>query len=80
MSFHLQDLDALGVNFEQAIIFFTVLFANQIMIWPTSEAHVPLVLSFLLNPGALAGDFDHVIVPVICFLVICFLLSLLTRY
>ena len=42
-----------------------------------SAAHVPLVLSCLLDPCALAADFEHVIVPVICFLVICFLPCLL---
>ena len=45
-----------------------------------SAEHVSLVLSCLLNPSALAGDFEQVIVPVICFLVICFLPCLLTRY
>ena len=42
--------------------------------------NLSLVLSCLLNPRALAVDFEQVIVPVICFLVICFLPCLLTRY
>ena len=50
------------------------------MICFTSAAHLPLVLSCLLNPSTLTADFEHVIVPVICFLVICFLPCLLTRY
>ena len=82
MSFHLQDTYALTVDFEQVIsvILFNVLFTNQIMICSRSAAHVSLVLSRLLNPSALAVDFEQVIVPVICFLVICFLFCLLTRY
>ena len=83
MSFRLHDPDAYPVDFEQvniSVILFTVLFANQIMIYSTSAADVPLVLSCLLNPRALADDFEQVIVPVICFLVICFLPCLLTRY
>ena len=36
-----------------------------------------LVLSYLLNPSALAGDFEQVIVPVIYFLIIPFPLCLL---
>ena len=83
MSFHLRDTDELAVDFEQVIIstiFFTVLFANQIMTCSTSAAHVSLVLSCLVNPSALAADFEQVIVPVICFLFICFLPCLLTRY
>ena len=42
------------------------------MICSTLAAHVSLVLSCLLNPRALAADFEQFIVPVICFLVICF--------
>ena len=83
VSFRLHDHDALAVDFEQVIIsviLFTVLFANQIMIFSTSAANVPLVLSCLLSPSALAADLEQVIVPVICFLVICFLPCLLTRY
>ena len=83
MSFHLHDLDASTVDFEQVIIsvvLFTVLFANQIIICSRSAAHVSLVLSCLLNPIALAADFEQVIVLVIYFLVICFLPCLLTRY
>ena len=60
--------------------FFTVLFANQIMICSTSAAHVPLVLSCLLNPSALTANFKQVIFPVFCFLAICVLPCLLTRY
>ena len=59
---------------------YCVVYANQIMIFSTSAAHVPLVLSCLLNPNALAADFEQVIVPVICFLVICFMPCLLTRH
>ena len=62
MSFGLHDPDALTVvEFEQVIIsviFSTLLFANQIMICSTSAAHVPLVLSCLLNLSALASDFE----------------------
>ena len=75
--FRLHYADALAVDFEQVIIsviFFTVLFADQIMIFSTSAAHVALVLSCLLNPSALAANFEQVIVPVIYFLP-----SLLTR-
>ena len=71
-------LNALTVGFEQVIIpviLLTVLFANQIMICFRSAALVLLVLSCLLNPKVLAGDFEQVIVPVICFLP-----CLLTRY
>ena len=78
LSFRLHDPNALAVDFKQVIIsviFFTVLFANQIMICSTSAAHVQLVLSCLLNPSAMVADFEHVIVPVICFLT-----CLLTRY
>ena len=78
VSFRLHDPDALTVDFEQVIIsviLFTVLFANQIMIFSTSAAHVPLVLSCLLDPSTLTADFEQVIVPVICFLPF-----LLTRY
>ena len=39
-----------------------------------------LVLSWLLNTSDLAAYFEQVIVPVICFLVICFLLCLPTWY
>ena len=46
----------------------------------TSPAQVPLVLFYLLNPRTLPADFEQVIVPVICFLVIFFLTSLLTGY
>ena len=77
MLFRLHDPDALAVDFKQVIvsvILFTVLFANQIIICSTS-AHVPLVLTCLLNPRALPADFEQVIV-----LVICFLPCLLTRY
>ena len=77
------DPEALAVDFEQVIIsviLFTVLSANQIMICSTSAAHVPLVLSCLLNLGALDAKFEQVIVLVIFFLVICFLPCLLTRY
>ena len=83
MSFRLHDLDALAVDFEQVIILvnlFTVFFANQIMICSTSVAHMPLVLSCLLNPSGLTADFEQVIVPVIWFLVVCFLLCFLVRY
>ena len=84
VSFCLHDPDALAVDFEQVIIsviLFTMLFANQIMICSiSSAAQLPLVFSCLLNPSALAADFEWVIVPVSCFLVICFLLCLLTRY
>ena len=76
MSFLLHDPDALTVDFEQVIIsvnLFTKLFVNEIMICSRSAAHVLLVLSCVLNPSALAGDFEQVIVLVICFLVICFL-------
>ena len=72
MSFHFHDPEALAVEFEQvisSIILFTVLFANQIMICSTSAANVPLVLSCLLYPSVLAADFEHVVVPFICFLV-----------
>ena len=48
---------------------------NQIMICSTSAAHVLLVLFCLLNPSALAADFEQVIIPVIYFLP-----CLLTRY
>ena len=61
---HLHDPNALSVDFEQVIIsviLFTVLFANQIMICSTSVAHVPLVLSCLLNPSAFTADFKQVI-------------------
>ena len=78
VSFHLHDPDALAVDFEQVIIsniLFTVLFANQIMIYFTSVAHVPLVLSCLLNSSPLAADIKQVIVPFSCFLT-----CLLTRY
>ena len=80
ISFRLDDPNALSVDFEQVIIsviMFTVLFANQIMIFSTSVVHVPLVLSCLVNPSALASDFEQVIVSVICFLVTCFLPCLL---
>ena len=83
VSFRLHDPDALAVDFEQVIIsviLFTVLFANQILIFSTSAAHVPLVLSCLLNPSSLAAVFAQVTVPVICFLVTCFLPCLVTRY
>ena len=83
MSFRLHDLDGLNVDFEQAIIsvvLFTVLFANEIMICSKSVGHVSPVLSCLLNTSALAADFEPVIGLVICFLVICFLPCLLTRY
>ena len=43
-----------------------------------SAVHMSLVLYCLLNPSTLAVE--QVIVPVICFLVICFLPCLLTRY
>ena len=81
----LLNLSLLAVDFEQVIIsvfffFFTVLFANQIMICSTLAAHVPSVLSCLLNLSSLAADFEQVIFPVICFLVICFLPCLLTKY
>ena len=79
MTFRLHDPDDL----EQviiAVILFTVLFANQIMICFMSAAHVPLVLSCLLNPSVLAFDSEQVIVPVVCFLVICFLSCLQARY
>ena len=82
MLFRLHYLDALAVDIEQdiiSVIVFTVLFTNQIMIHSTSAGHVSLVLSCLLNPSALAANFKQVIVPVICFLVICFLPCLLTR-
>ena len=78
VSFRLHDLDTLVVDFEQVIIsviLFTKLFTNEIMICSTSAAHVPLVLSCLLNPSALAADFEQVIA-----LFICFLPCLLTMY
>ena len=50
------------------------------MIFSRSAAHVSLVLYCLSNPSALAVYFEQVIIPVICFLVICFLPCLLTRY
>ena len=71
MSFRVHDPDALTASFEQviiAVVLFTVLFASQIMICSTSAAHVPLVLSRLLNPSTLAANFEQVIVPLICFL------------
>ena len=74
--------DALSVDFEQiiiSVILFNVLLAKQIMICFTSAAHVPLMLSCLRNPIALAAYFEQVIVLVICFMVICFLPCLLTR-
>ena len=83
VSFHLHDPDALALDFEQvtiSVILFTVLFANQIMICSMSTAHVVLVLSCLLNPSAMTVEFEQVNVPVICFMNICFLPSLLTRY
>ena len=83
ISIRFHDPYALAIDFIQVIIsviLFTVLFANQIMIWFTSAEHVPLVLSCLLNPSALATVFKQVIAPVICFLVIRFLPCLLTRY
>ena len=82
MSFRLHDPDGLTVDFEQVIISvisFSVLFAKQ-MICSRSAAHVLLELSCLLNHSALAADFEQVIVLVICFLTICFLPRLLTRY
>ena len=60
--------------------FFTVLFANQIMICSTLTGHVPLVLSCLFNSSGLATDFEQDIVAVISFLVICFLPCLLIKY
>ena len=72
MSFRLHHPNV-AVDFEQAIIsviFFTVLFANQIMICSTSAAHVPLVLSCLLNPSALAANFEQIVVPVLLYLVL----------
>ena len=63
-----------------SIILFTVLFVNQIMICSTSVARVPLVLSRLLKPDALAADFEEAIVLVICFMVTCFLSWVLTIY
>ena len=73
MLFRLHDLDALAVGFEQVIIsliLFIVLFADQIIICSTSAAQVPLVLTYLLDPSALAvADFEQVTAPVICFLV-----------
>ena len=59
---------------------YCVVYANQIMIFSTSAAHVSLVSSCLLNPNALEADFEQVIVPVIYFLVICFMPCLLTRH
>ena len=82
MLFHVHYPNALAVEFEQVIIsviLFTVLFASRIMICSTSIAHVRLVLSYLLNLSALAANFEQVIAPVTCFLVICFLPCLLTR-
>ena len=38
------------------------------------------MLSCLRNPNALAADFEKVIVPVICFLVICYLSCLLAKF
>ena len=75
--------NALPVDFEQiiiSVILFNVLLAKQIMIFSRSAAHFPLVLSCLRNPIALAAYFEQVIVLVICFMVICFLPCLLTRY
>ena len=69
MSFRLHDLNPLAVYFEQVIIFiilFIVSFANQILICSTSVAHMPLVLSCLLNPSAFAVDFEQGVVLVIC--------------
>ena len=55
-----------------SVILFTVLFANQIMIFSTSAA--PLVLSRFLNSSALAANFEQVIVPVIFNqILICFM-------
>ena len=59
---HLHDLDVLPLDFEQVIIpviLFTLLFANQITIFSMSAAHVPLVLSCLLNPKALAPTLNR---------------------
>ena len=59
MSFCLHDPGALAVDFEQVIvsvILLTMFFANQIVICFMSAAHVPLVLSCLLNPRTLAAD------------------------
>ena len=78
MLFRLHEPDALAVDFKQVIIsviWFTVLFANQITLYSTSVAHVLLVLTWLFNTSALAADSEQVIFPVICFL-----LCLLTRY
>ena len=80
MLFSLHDPDALAVDSEQVItsvILFTVLFANQIMICSTSVAHVPLVLSCLLNPSALAAATLNR--SLFRLFVICFLPCLLTR-
>ena len=54
--------------------------ANHIMTCSTTATHVPFVVSCLFNPNVLAAIFEQVITPVICFLVICFLSCLLTRY
>ena len=64
MSFRLHDPEAFAVAFEQVIIsviLFTVLFANQIMICSMSAANVPLVLSCLLNPSALAATLNRLL-------------------
>ena len=64
---------AVDFDFEQVIVsvvLFTVLFANQIMICSMSVAHVPLVLSCLLNPSILGADFEQVVVPVLLYLVL----------
>ena len=66
-------------QFNISVILFTVLLANQVIIFSMSEVHVPLVLPCLLNPKVLSSYFKQVIVPVVCFLVIYFLPCLLTK-
>ena len=83
VSFCLHDPDVLTVDVEQVIIsviLFTAIFANKIIICSRSVAHMLLVLSCLLNSSASTASSEQIIVPVICFLVICFPPCLLTRH